>query len=349
MRTRVIDKLELRIESRKRRNRCLPFASSNVSLRGEAVIPFTREFAREYQQIRNDEQLNPFRSSRYYLIVGDLRAFGHEVILHLWSKRGRDATHKIELLDTGGKTLAGMLGEVEDIFDVDASRAAVTRIDLAADVENVSVAWFHDRVRAKWKHWHAQMGQIETSSMGKGVIQTLYYGKRPNVYRIYDKLAEYQHQYRVLTRGTSSDQELPPIEQVFPIPEDVNYLTRIERQIAGGRVPPQLATINEIRRHAADFNPFDRLELLGKGRAEPRQQDYDFDTFCAGMYLRLLQETHGMQWTRQFIARGSKGQAARTLRRFADFLPADSSDESLISEERLKEIYRTSVLKQIAA
>ena len=349
MRTRVIDKLELRIEGRKHRGRPFPGQCSNAPFLAEAGVPFTREFAREYLKIRNDETLNPFRPSRYYLLVGDLRPFGYEAILHLWSKRGRDATHKIELVDTGGRTLAGMLREIEDIFDVDATRAEVTRIDLAADVENISVSWFHDRVRAKWKRWHAQMGQIEISWMGKGEIQTLYYGKRPNVYRIYDKLAEYRHQHERLIRKISRDAEVPPIEEAFPIPPNVNFLTRVERQIAGGRVPLQLATISAIRRHAAEFKPFDRLELMGKGRAEPRQQDYDFDTYCAGMYLRQMQETRGMQWTRQFIARGSNGQAARTLRRFADFLPADLPDEPLISEGRLKEIYWASVSKQITA
>ena len=81
----------------------------------------------------------------------------------------------------------------------------------AVNVPNLPLRWFRETLRVDHKRYRAAVtGQPFYSEMGNGDIQTLYFGKRPNLIRIYDKQAEYRHQYRLLVRtlaarGASAD------------------------------------------------------------------------------------------------------------------------------------------------
>ena len=57
------------------------------------------------------------------------------------------------------------------------------------------------------------------------------------------------------------------------IPESGVTLTRVERQMGGGRVPAHIDTFGKLKASAA-FNPFDRLDFLAAGVQEPRIEDY---------------------------------------------------------------------------
>ena len=74
------------------------------------------------------------------------------------------------------------------------------RLDLAVDVEGIGVSWFAEHTRVRYKRWLAKLGVIDAVAMGNREIQTLYYGKRPNVIRIYNKLEEYRVQYQRILR-----------------------------------------------------------------------------------------------------------------------------------------------------
>jgi len=228
-------------------------------------------------------------------MTGDLRLYGYDVILHLCcvhagaSAKGKlttdqerrqmraEGNHKLELLDTGKRGFSFLLGECERIFDVDPLSLGVMRVDCAADVPGVGVPWFHQRARVRWKQFCNELGEIclegpgasaslSYSQMGKREVQTLYFGKRPNCYRIYDKVAEWRVEYRRL-RGTTNatlskrmlnagataediewrfkseglnpdaDDCVRPFGELYGIPETGYTLTRCERQIGGGEVP----------------------------------------------------------------------------------------------------------------
>lgn len=178
---RMIDKLELRVPGS---------AKSCSPSQGEFYVPFTDEFADLFARIRNDEKNNPFRPSRHYQEIGDLREFGFDAILHLWNSRGKTASHKIELLDTGSKTLSHLISITQSIFNVNALRLGIMRIDLAVDIPNFPISHFHRNARIRFKRWQDQYGKLDLRKMGMGKMETLNFGKRPNLIRIYDKTAE---------------------------------------------------------------------------------------------------------------------------------------------------------------
>jgi hypothetical protein len=321
-----------------------------VELRIPHSVIYSRQFCQTYQALRNDPK-GPFRPSQYYLAVADLRKFGYPVILHTHNLHDRRGNHKLELVETGATRYSQMRSEVERIFDVDPGRLDLMRIDLAADVEGVPVSWFESNIRAKYKRWTAGIGMlapgVEYSEMGSKGVQTFYLGKRPNVVRIYNKVAERQYQYRRLKAKAKREAEplSQTFEQMFGHPEDGFILTRVERQMAAGRVPEQLSTFRKLR-NAAEFDPFESLAFAGVGKPEPNPYDYDLNIFLAGTQFRKLIERDGFHRVRQFVNQHSQRNASRFFQTYADFLPDHSY---LINAQGLFQRYRQSVFQQLAA
>jgi hypothetical protein len=288
------------------------------------------------------------RSTRYYESVVDLRPFGHKVILHNSARLAKEGNYKIEFVETGHMGFSQMVREVEEIFDVDPESLAVMRVDLAADVSGIPVPWFVEHCRVQYKRWIAGIGHIvdspEYSEMGMKRVETFYLGKRPNVVRIYDKVAEYQYQYKKLLRSATPDAEVPRFEEVFGISPDT-ILTRVERQLAAGRVPPQLDTVKKLRT-ASSFNPFERLRIINGCEFEPQPSNYRSDVYERGIGVRQLIQEQGLQRARFALNEQSRGNADRILKRLSDFIP---SNGYRLTAEELFERYQESVRRQLIA
>src|SRR6266446_1471864 len=145
-----------------------------------------------------------------------------------------------------------MKEDVEQVFQVDAEKLSIMRLDLAVDVPGISVSWFAEHTRVRHKRWLARLGVIDTSEMGNREIQTLYYGKRPNVIRIYNKVEEYRAQYQRILRRVPPGVTPPTFADLFRVFEFGHILTRVERQMGGGRIPAAVATVGDLR-NCADF------------------------------------------------------------------------------------------------
>lgn len=313
-----------------------------LEVRVPCDTPYHPEFSRLYSELRYEPKTDPFRRSRHYELIADLRPYGHGAILHLHCRWGKHGNHKVELLDTGRMTLAKMVNEIERMFDINAERLPIMRLDLAADVYGVTVSWFQNRIKAEYKRCLANFGEF--LEMGKDQIQTLYYGKRPNLYRIYDKVAECKYQHRQLTRKLASDVASPSLEEVFGVREN-SVITRVERQMGGGKIPEQLQSVGDLRK-CPDFEPFNRLPVIDGGTPDPNPHDYGFMTFCTGMYLRQKAEQDGMHSMLKFISRTSGRNTRWALTKFADFLPVEH-EEKWLNTDHLNELYRRSVMQQL--
>lgn len=327
-----MDKIELRVEQG----------------RSNSGPPFTEEFSRVFADIRNNRETNPFRENHYYQAAGSLTQFGYDVRLHLWSKPGRNPTHKIEFLETGSRPLSSIVAEGNKIFDFDIFKAEVVRIDLATDLSGIPVSWFSQNATFRWKQWTSTLGkQDELARMGKGKIETLYFGKRPNLARIYDKRAEMLLRYKQAIRKTSKDQEFPRFEDVMGFPEPEDYLTRIERQIGGGRIPPQIGTIKLLKQNALSFNPFENLVLLSSEYLRESKTP-DAVTFYAAEYIRERARAEGLQNIKKDFYRRSHGQGARTWKRISPYLVMKEDDCLAITQSNILDSYYTSLSRQLS-
>ena len=307
-----------------------------------ARTPYSKGFGELYSEARLSKK-DPFKPSRYYLAVGDLRPFGYDSILHAHCVHG-DGNFKLELIDTGKSSLANLVREIERVFEVDGRRMEVSRLDLAADIRDVPVSWFMDHLRAKHKRWAADFGNVDYSRMGMNSVETLYLGKRPNFYRIYDKIAEFRYQYARLR--PDGDLPKPSFEELYGYPEAGVILTRVERQIGGGRLPATIGTVGKLA-SLPDFYPFDQLEILAGASEIPNADHYELSAYLQGVGLKaMVAKLGGIQRTIRWINRHSPGNAARLLKRYAAFLPASAYP---VTVERIHQAYRESVQRQMAA
>jgi len=316
-----------------------------------SAVPFTREFGKVYADLRNDPK-GPFHSSQYYLTAGDLRNYGYEIRLHMNCKYGK-GDNKIELLDAGYHSFAFLVNEVQRIFEIDPLQLELIRVDVAADVPDVPVTWFLANARVKGKRFHlAGTGNFEYQQLGQKGIETIYHGKRPNCDRIYNKIAEYEHQYRRFKRRASRDAEIPSFETLYGMSQNA-ILTRVERQIGGGKVAEQMKvspgisirTVGDLMKHGRDFNPYSNLELLPRARALQPAYFGDINQYMAVMFARERLEDWGLQPFFQWLNVETNRNARRWLNKYGQWL----SDSPGVTVAEIYERYRNSISKQLAA
>lgn len=239
---------------------------------------------------------------------------------------------------------AEIVAEIEYVFRTNADRLSIMRLDLAVDIEGISVRWFAENTRVARKRWLARLGVFETAEMGTRELQTLYFGKRPNLIRIYNKVEESRVQFRRILREIGGSAVPPTFEEYFGFPETGKIVTRVERQMGGGRIPSALGTVGQLI-DCAEFNPFESIEFVGSGCPEPNPATYSFMDYCTGMYLRHLAQTEGMQAMLAFVTRNSKRNRGWAMKKFGDFLPA--RNENTFNEDRLLQLFRESTHAQL--
>lgn len=317
-----------------------------LDLRVPRRTGFTSSFDRLYPQIRSMEK-SPLRGSKYYDVAGDLREFGYDVRLNLFCRMQKSADHKIEVLDVGTKNRAQILREVSSIFDTDPAALEVMRVDLTVDVEEVPLSWFREAVRVSHKRWRAGItGERFFGEMGNRNIQTLYYGKRPNLFRIYDKMAEYRAAYQRLAR-TLKNQQPPPFQDLYGRRLDGPALTRVERQL-GGRVPPKLSTLQKVMEGGRDFKPFETFKFASRIVEPLTDSSLPFETRCTANFLREMAAREGMQAIAAFFTQQTNGNSAWAWKKYGPFLAALDTCQGITGGE-LQGLFEVSMAKQFAS
>lgn len=345
-------------------------------------IPQTAQFSPKFSRFLSDvrgEQIDPFRPSKHYERAADLEPFGYPMNLHLWSLHRSSGhnprydhkisvkpsyypmdlhlwsshrpddhnpsyDHKIELRGVGGMGYREMVHQIERVFDVHPKSLELMRLDVAADIPGVPVSWFHGRTLVARKQFAASMGVY--TEMGKQEVQTLYSGKRPNFFRIYDKVAERQYQYRKDIRRAKGE-EIPSFEQTFGHLEDY-VLTRVERQMSARGVPPMLSKLGDLTK-APDFNPFEPLEIVSGGAA-PTIEDVGPEIWLQGIGLNRLAEEWGLQHARGFLSKHVKNKnSGRLWKKLRPFIGSQEQGIVGITAGDLYDSYRESTLEQLAA
>jgi hypothetical protein len=332
-----------------------------LDVRIPADAQLTPEFGKVYADTRGDPKY--WHSSPYYGSTADLRPFGHEMILHMGlhhQKQGEKGhSHKVELIDTGMSTYSEWLAEIERVFEIPIAyrksstsrlqpqgvqQLEVMRIDLAADVPDIPVDWFRTHMRVLWKRRRAEIGEYMILSQGEG--ETLYFGKRPNCFRVYNKIAERKEQHKRLTRRTSPDAEILTFEEACHTSPDA-ILTRVERQIAGGKVPANIRTLSQLV-NLPHFDPFVPVEILPRASLPSEQITTNCILTLAGKEVQRLVNEHGLHRARQLIRYMDPANASRNLKRLELFFEV-KSPQTGVSREQLLAFYRKSVKAQLVA
>jgi hypothetical protein len=314
-----------------------------------------------------------FRPSKHYQYVCDLRdSFGIDAVVHLYLRHGRP-NHKVEIIDAGEKTLLEIADIITQLFDVDPWSLEVMRTDLAADLEGVSVPWFRNHAYVNRKQFSSRIeksfeNELQFVGMGSAVAQTLYAGKRPCLIRIYNKLAEWRMQLRKMEiqyrrfnnrmEGLEMSEEQRYYGRLMA-PTFAEYceargyqlregsvLTRLERQIGGNRIPPEVATLGDLR-YAHEFRPFSGVHIVG---SEPVQNfdsppmEVPFRNWLAAIGFETVKVQLGSeQLARSLVLKHGKGNGKRILKSLTEAAPAQ---RQLLTMEEIQESFRRSTLLQ---
>lgn len=325
----MVDKLELRLP--------------RVTL----FRPQVREFMLDSRHFENSTRT---MGSGRYSWVSDLRPVGIDALLHFGLKREaqdpHEGEHKLELLDTGDKVFSEIAAQLEEAIDGPVGDLDIMRIDLCADIVGTPLEWFFNRLRVKFKRIGHEIGTLKAQRIGKAGIQTLTCGKRPNMFRAYDKVAEYKHQLRYLQRKRSREADELTLESEFGVSEN-SVITRLEQQYGGGRVPMEIDGLSRLSR-LPKFNPFRRIEIVnGTSSKHPSIADVGLAHWITGTRLNELKDEMGYQQFNRWLSVHSCGNAARWKREYADFLAPDCNNRLTIQD--VYETYRDSVSRQLAA
>lgn len=328
--------------------------------------------AESFEQLRK-YATPPFHVSRMYRYTCDLRkVFGIDAVVHLWFRHSRP-THKIEIIDAGEKTLADMERIITQLFNVDSRTLELLRIDLAADIEDVPVPWFREHAFVNRKQFSArieksQESELQFIAMNKALAQTIYAGKRPNLIRIYDKLAEWYIQVKRLERdakrfnarmdgmGLTDEQKyygtrIPPTFEEYCKARGYTYrqgnvLTRVERQMGGGRLPEELRTFGDLYR-AHEFAPFEALRIVpgspdSFSTAPP--DGVSVHNWLASMGFTALQEHLGStQMASSVVMKYGRGNGRRILQSIAESAPRLIQPTTI---DEIQKSYRKSTIAQ---
>jgi hypothetical protein len=250
-------------------------------------------------------------------------------------------------MDTGKKPYSELVRQVDAVCYGDPDRLGIMRIDFCADIRDIPVSWFQQRVRIRHKQLSSGIGPLKWQTISRAGIETIMAGRRPNVMRFYDKVAESKMQFRRMKRKSSEDADELTFEKEFGFGED-SVITRVERQCGGGRIPREIDKFGQLSQ-AAYFNPFEALEITNNGRsALPEVNACDsVNEWLIGMQVNRMIEEMGMQTFRRWLNRHSNGNSARLLKRLHAFLPGD--DDCKLTVAALAEAYRASVIQQLSA
>ena len=224
--------------------------------------PEFRELEREFRMTGQVRECGKFKPTRDYRAVGDLReTHGISALLHLGNKHNKSSDHKIEILDSGEMGFSEIEGSLEKVICSDSRKLQVMRADTAADVSDIPVAFFKNHCRAKFKRFARQIEPDEDFETGKidcmGTcgVETVYFGKRPSCYRIYNKLACWRHDLGTLRRKLTRHDHQIERAKAEGVPEEL--LLSVEQiealQLTGEEVPLCLLSVQRIVERASSL------------------------------------------------------------------------------------------------
>jgi hypothetical protein len=257
--------------------------------------------------------------------------------------------HKLEIYDTGEKTLAEMQKLAASIFDIDPHGLGLMRVDLCADIHGVDVGFFKRHTIIRSKQTNRELGGIlPYMTIQKGRVETIYAGAKPNQYRIYNKSAERMVRWKWYARKLA--RQAP---HLTPSPYEVLYghspderIIRVERQIAGRDLARIELTDFASLRHTPTLSPFQKIVFYEARNEEPSKADFGFQRWTSGMYVRDMVRDQGLSAARACVRDMCGRNFYREWKKIEPFLHVPEHSTQLSSVDLLG-TFRKSALRQI--
>jgi hypothetical protein len=316
-----------------------------LDLRIPRLIPFSRSFKEHYDELHTK---NVFHRTDYYAHSADLSAYGIDARLSLYALKGRENGHKLELRRVSRMSRTEIQQVIRAVFDVFPNTLKVARVDFAVDVPNITVDWCRKNMEVRYKR--ARGAITSDPSMGHfagSIIETLYFGKRPNLIRIYDKRAQLHHEAKTQATRIQQPGFRASFDQTSSSRADVALaLTRIERQIGKG-LPKEIETLGNLLSPSLTFDPFDCLKITNSPPAPIISPEESFETRSTALFLFDLIHAEGRQAANAYVRKHGNGNTKKIWNKY-DSLLVGTADDAGLNDERLREMFSMSLISQLA-
>jgi hypothetical protein len=307
-----------------------------VEVKLDPEVPFTNYFQSVCGDLRWESSPTELYKEKVYL-EGE---FGATVILLRWCRFG--ASHKIVFLETAKTTLRQMAETIENIFDCTSGDLRLARVDAAVDVPGIPMEWVRSHVSVPHKHYLKEFGTSRDAKT-QNRTGTLYFGRGGDFVRIYDKRAEQMKKYMSLKRKVEPE-SLPSFEEFSGIASTDLQVTRFERQMRVGRIPPSIATFGDLEQNIANFDFFSPIVIHPGRKPEPNNEEYSLRRYLEGKGLRQTIIELGLAKTLALLNAKSGGNAGRKVQLLSDFLLPDPAG---FTRPNLFAIFQESVGRQL--
>jgi hypothetical protein len=287
----------------------------------------------------NGRSLLKGRGSKYYEFVVKPTDLGLRAALHL--KHRYNGNHKLQILNVGTMCWAEILQLVCQLY-TDPHQLEIMRLDLAVDVPDYPVGWFRTHTRVFRKRTSGELGEYCRKS---DRCETLYFGRRPNLVRIYDKLAQLGIKYADLRRSNDRIGVLTNgFDQIYGFPQSGHVLTRVERQFGGGRIPDRIRTLEKLRLNTPEFDPYSQLEFEYLELCDQYIDDLAGEDFLQAHGFMHLVTCHGRQEALRIINKKTFRNGTRMLDRLQRIKALVSDPQS----PDLRGIFKDAIVKQLS-
>ncbi|ABF42962.1 hypothetical protein Acid345_3962 [Candidatus Koribacter versatilis Ellin345] len=312
-----------------------------VEIRVKGYVPFQPELNHWIRQIPYAGFEGAVRRSRHYSGTIDARqSLEIDAIVHVHFRWNQESDHKVEILESGRKTISEIREIVSTLFEVDPDECGLMRIDFAADMPGLPIHHAQSSLRVKFKRSSDERGERDYEEVGGKLLEYFRYGKSPNCIRVYDKERECQTRYPEFLKRASRDAEPPTFEDCFGFKEHA-ILTRIERQVGGGRLPKELRIFADLQ-NAAEFDPFASIEVVPNVFPIPDVKTYGESEMVKIIGIHSLVDRFGLQNARGML--NLNGNAARLMEPYFEFTRDVSG--SKFTRDDIVRAYRESTLRQ---
>jgi hypothetical protein len=274
--------------------------------------------------------------TKYYHHVENLEQYGMSSILYFGHRRS--GNHKLEITCAGELALSEIGSEIAAVFDIEPMQTEIMRIDAAVDVWGYPVDWFRHNAGLTRKRHSSEYGRFVAE---RRQVETLYFGRRPNIFRIYNKTEERWNKYRRLITKQNTGDPIPTFEELYGHRRD-EILTRVERQYGAGRVPKLIGTLRGLKENAANINPFEPLRFLPLTVSEESVNELTGDAFIKGQGVLRLIERLGYHEAKRVMNKKTCRNANRL------FTQLKNSDRTCTPPD-LYAIYRDAINRQLSA
>lgn len=280
----------------------------------------------------------------------DLRRFGYPF---RYCHRDRfHGNNKLEFYGVGQMDAARILACLRETIQSDPNELEITRIDLAVDVFDIPVQWFwrHTRVlqkKASRKYVRRNNQELYEQVIDPGNVMSLYFGKRPNCIRIYDKQAQLKYLQLKQSHNNNPLFQAANLNEILELKKFENTghtsWTRVERQFNNASLPEEARTMGDFMELAPTIDPFEQVQFVLSGAALPDKSTVKPLVFMKGQGLRAMVAEDGLNDTFRYL--NSRGRHARKqFDELAQFLKFDGEQ---IQPPDLFATFQMSILAQL--